>query len=96
MAGSGLEMLRGEKIIGDDLIEEKWIRYFKYLDDYYLENGNLNFPVSYKVNDLRIGDRLYTIRILYNEKKEKLHPKLIKKLEAYDCLVMGTSFMNNF
>ena len=63
--------------------EEKWINFFKCLDDYYLENGNLNFPVSYKVNDLRIGDRLYTIRKLYNEKKEKLHPKLIKKLEAY-------------
>ncbi len=71
-------------IIGSNLNEEKWFKFFKSLDDYLFENGDINFPVNYKVGDIRVGNILYNIRKEYKKNKDKLHSNLIKKLEAYE------------
>ena len=58
---------------------------FNLLDQYYIEHGNFNFPVSYKVNEIKLGEILYNIRRRYQKDIQSIDPDLIKSLESYSC-----------
>merc|ERR1712087_959720 len=42
--------------------EEKWRRYKEIFSLYYAENGDLNMPVAYEVQGIKIGNILCMIR----------------------------------
>ena len=55
------------------------------LDSYLSKYGNLEFPVSYESNGIRLGGIIYDIKKRLLKNPDSLSVELIKKLESYPC-----------
>lgn len=74
-------------VISNHLDNDSWNEKYILLENYYIENGNLNIPCDYIVNNIKLGKFLANAK--YDYRKNKLLPERYEKLKLIgfdECL----------